>query len=508
MYLVTMALIERLRLGRSYKWLVLFAIGLGFLMNTVDVSITNIALPELGKVFGVDPSVILWVSVANFLASIGLTLTLGSLGDAIGRKQVFLTGFLVFSVGLAIAPLSTTLAMLILGRIIQGIGQAMVISNGDALLVSAFPASERGRALGLENVFIGLGLALGPLLGGLMLDLWGWQSLFYTRLPFMTAFFVFGLLVLRADRQEGRHVRFDFFGAITFFGFISGFLLALNRGPQTGWTDPLIVGLGTLGIVLFIVFMYIESRARMPVLEIHRGARFIWERLPVLDLSLFRNRLFSASNSANALQFLSQGAIILLLPFFLLDGRGFTASQAGLILLTFPVVRLVIAPMAGLIADRLSARLVSTIGLIVMTGAYLGLRSVGLDTPVAFLVALLLTEGAGISIFEPSNNSAILGAVPSGRLGTASGMIATVRQISQATGIAVAGTLYAVIQMNEESRLLSVGIDAGEALTRSVAIGMQEVMTVMILALAAAVIVSALRGKDPISRTEHAAASR
>ena len=492
-----MAFAQRIRSGSRYKWLVLVTVGLGILTSTVDGSITNIALPELGRVFGVDPSIILWVSVAYLLASIGLMLTLGSLGDAIGRKQVFLTGFLVFGIGLIITPLSTTLPMLLFGRVVQGIGQAMIIANGNALVVSAFPATERGRALGMENAFVGVGLASGPPLGGFLLDLWGWQSLFYTRAPFMAVFFVMGLLFLQNDRQEGRHMRFDFFGALALFGFISAFLLLLNRGPRLGWTEPIIIGLGTIAVLSLIGFLYVESRSRMPVLEIHRGARMLRERMPVLELSLFRSRLFSTANAANALQFISQGAIIILLPFFLLDGRGFTASQAGLILITLPVVRLVIAPVAGWAADKVSSRIVATAGLIVMTGAYMGLRGVGIDTPVAILITLLLAEGAGSSIFGPGNNSAIMGAVPQSHLGTASGMIGTVRQISQATGIAVAGTLYAVIQGNEESRLLASGVSTAEALPQSITTGFQDVLTVMVVTLVAAVIVSALRGPDP-----------
>ena len=496
-----MTLGQRIRSGPRYKWLVLVTVGLGILTSTVDGSITNIALPELAEIFGVDASVILWVSVAYLLASIGLMLTLGSLGDAIGRKQVFLTGFLVFGIGLVITPLSTTLPMLLFGRVVQGIGQAMILANGNALVVDAFPDTERGRALGMENAFVGVGLASGAPLGGFLLDVWGWQSLFWTRAPFMAAFFVMGLLFLRNDRQEGRHVRFDLLGAVALFGFISAFLLGLNRGPKLGWTEPVIIGLGVTALAMFIAFLFVESRSRMPIVEIHmRGIRVLRDHLPVLELNLFRNRMFSFANAANALQFLSQGAIIILLPFFLLDGRGFTATEAGLILITLPVVRLVIAPLAGWAADKAPSRIVSTVGLLVMTGAYFGLRSVGIDTPVAILVTLLLFEGAGSSIFGPGNNSAIMGSVPPSNLGTASAMLGTVRQISQATGIAVAGTLYAVIRSNEESRLLEAGVAADEALRQSVTTGFQDVLTIMLVTLLAAIVVSVLRGKDPPRR--------
>ena len=490
---------ERLRTSRQYKWLVLLTVGVSILTSSFDVAITNIALPELGREFNVEPDVILWVSVIYLLASLGLSLTFGSLGDAIGRKQVFLTGFLVFGLGLVIATLSTTLPMLLFARVVQGIGLALFISNSDAIVVAAFPEVERGRAIGLENVFVGIGLSTGPVLGGLLLDALGWQALFYTRIPFILFFFVMGLIVLRSDREEGRHIRFDFFGAVLLFAFMTTFLLALNRGPILGWSEPLIIGFATVASVSFAVFMYVQSRPDMMVLQIQRsGVRFLRERLPILELSLFLIRQFSASNATNTLQFITQGAIIILLPFFLLDGRGLTATQAGLILVTLPIVRLFVAPSAGWVADKVSTRVIATFGLMVMTAAYYGLSYIGVDTHVAILVTVLLSLGTGISIFEPGNNTALVSAVPPNRLGTASAMIATVRQVSQATGIAVAGTFFAVIQSSEESRLLAAGADEATAMAQSVTTGYQDVIAVLTVLLVAAIFVSALRGKDPV----------
>ncbi len=490
---------ERLRSSRQYKWLVLITVGVSILTSSFDVAITNIALPELGREFGVDPSVILWVSVIFLLASLGLILTLGSLGDAIGRKQVFLTGFLIFALGLLIAALSISLPMLLVGRVVQGIGLALFISNSDAIVVAAFPESERGRAIGLENVFVGIGLSTGPPLGGFLLDTLGWQSLFYTRIPFILLFFVMGLLILRNDRAEGRHLRFDFFGAVLLFSFMTTFLLTLNRGPILGWSEPLIIGFATAAVASFAVFMYVQSRPDMMVLQIRRsGVRFLRERLPILELSLFMIRQFSASNAANALQFITQGALIILLPFFLLDGRGLKATEAGLILVTLPLARLVIAPSAGWVADKISTRVVATAGIALMTAAYYSLSYIGVDTHVAVLITVLLALGTGISIFEPGNNTALVSSVPPHRLGTASAMIATVRQVSQATGIAIAGTLFAVIQRDEEAGLLDAGVGTEIAMAQSATTGFQDVITLLTVLLVVAIFVSALRGRDPV----------
>lgn len=494
-----MSFVERLRASGYYKWLVLLTVGVSILTSAFDVGITNIALPELGREFDVEPDIILWVSVIYLLASLGLSLTFGSLGDAIGRKQVFLSGFLVFGLGLVIATLSTTLPMLLVARVVQGIGLALFISNSDAIVVGAFPEAERARAIGLENVFVGIGLSTGPVLGGFLLDSLGWQALFYTRIPFILLFFVMGLVILRNDREEGRHVRFDFFGAVLLFGFMTAFLLALNRGPILGWSEPLIIGFAVAAIASFAVFMYVQSRPEMMVLQIRRsGIRFLRERLPILELNLFLIRQFSASNAANTLQFITQGAIIILLPFFLLDGRGLTATEAGLILVTLPIVRLVVAPSAGWVADKVSTRVIATFGLMVMTAAYYALSYIGVETHIAIFVTVLLSLGTGISIFEPGNNTALVSSVPPHRLGTASAMIATVRQVSQATGIAIAGTLFTVIRNAEESRLVDSGIDTGTAMAQSVTTAYQDVITYLTVLLVVAVFVSAFRGRDPV----------
>ena len=472
---------QGVRSAPYYKWLVLGTVGLGVLTSTVDGSIVNIALPDLRQVFGTDAGTVVWVSIIFLLSSVGLMLTLGSLGDAVGRKRVFLSGFVVFGVGLLAASFSQTLAQLLAARAVQGVGQALIISNGNALVVAAFPPTERGRALGIENAVVGVGLASGAPLGGFLLDALGWQALFWTRIPFMAVFLVMGLLVLRPDGKGTKPVAFDLTGAVTVFAAMSTFILALNRGPVLGWTDPLILGLGAGAVVSAAWFLLAERRAQTPVLE----------------LSLFRSRMFSASNAASAFQFLSQGAIIILMPFFLQDARGLTPFHAGVVLVTLPASRMVAGPIAGWVADKVSARSITTTGLVLMTVAYVGLRAVGLDTPMVWLVVLLLAEGIGSSIFGPANNSAVMGSAPPTHLGTASGMIATVRQASQTTGLALAATLFSTFQAGHEERLIGQGTAAALAERQAASLGVQEVLTVMLAFLVVATIVSALRGPDP-----------
>tara|TARA_B100000029_G_scaffold305730_1_gene298573 strand:+ start:20985 stop:22328 length:1344 start_codon:yes stop_codon:yes gene_type:complete len=438
------------------------------------------ALPFLTEEFETDPSVIVWISIIFLLTSIGIILTLGSLGDSVGRKRVFLGGFIVFGIGLILAPLSRSLPFLFFGRAVQGIGQAMIVSNGNALLVQSFPDNQRGTALGIENAVVGVGLASGPSIAGLILENWDWQSLFYFRVPFMIIFFVIGFLYLEKDRQSTSQFQFDIYGSISLFITMTCFLLGITFGRNHGWISSWTIIPFSIVPLSFGLFILAESKAKFPVLE----------------LKLFRSRLFSFANAANSLQFLSQGAIIILLPFFLLDARNLRPKTAGLILGTLPIVRLIVGPLAGWIADKTESIIITTTGLVIMAFAYFFLAKIGLGTHLGLIVIVLLIEGIGTSIFGPANNSAIMGSVPQRYLGTASGMIATVRQGSMATGIAISGTFYSIF-FTEKINALSVQNLSTELIARmSSAHGFQQVLNIMLVTLIIAILLSLLRGKD------------
>jgi len=166
--------------GDSYKWLVLLTVSIATLMATLDISIVNISFPKLTKVFDTEPSIVLWVSVAFLLVSVGLMLSVGKIGDALGRKRIYILGFALFTVGLILCSLSQNMLQLIISRIIQGVGSAMTISLGNAIVTSVFPRQERGKALGIIGAVVSAGLLAGPTLGGFLLDTLDWRSIFYT----------------------------------------------------------------------------------------------------------------------------------------------------------------------------------------------------------------------------------------------------------------------------------------------------------------------------------------
>ena len=179
-----------------YKWLALATVGLGVLTSTLDGSIVNLAYPVLTEAFNTTPSTVLWVTVAYLLVSSSLALPLGTIGDIVGRKRLYILGFIVFTIGLGLSSISQTIGQLISFRILQGVGQAMLVATINALIVDAFPDKERGRALGINGALVGLGLSSGPFLGGIILDFLGWQALFWTRLPVSVIGLIIAIVIL------------------------------------------------------------------------------------------------------------------------------------------------------------------------------------------------------------------------------------------------------------------------------------------------------------------------
>lgn len=479
-YWPTEARLTRWRNGQSYPWLVLATVGLGTLTSTVDGSIVNIALPTLGKTFHKDVADIAWVTVAYLLISVSLMLTMGKVGDAMGRKRVFLVGFLIFTVGLSFSAVSQSFVQLLGGRVVQAVGAAMITANGTALVVDAFSGHQRGRALGILGSIVGVGLMSGPPLGGFLLDLWGWRSIFFLRIPFGFLFILLTAMLLRPDSRKTEGLRFDYTGAVSLSVALSALILTVNRGPKLGWTEPLILAIGATAVLALGVFIHAELRAR----------------LPVLDLSLFRSRLFTMANLTNLLQFLSQGSLIILLPFFLLQGMGLEAGEAGLILAIMPAIRLFISPPAGWLADHMSSRTLCTLGLVIMMVGFLGLRLMDVTTPLILIVGMLLIEGIGTSIFGPANNSAVMGSVPPTHLGTGSAMIGTVREVGFAIGIALFGAVFSVRRGFHEAQLAGAGLAPEEAARQGLVLGVQETVTLTLVFIAAAVVASAFRGRD------------
>lgn len=411
------------------KWLVLIAIGMSTFMSALDTSVVNTVLPIITKSFESHIATVEWVVIIYLLIVSGLLLSFGRLGDIRGHRTVFLIGFSIFIISSALCGMSPTIEFLILFRGLQAIGAAMLAANSPAILTKSFPSSQRGQALGLQATMTYLGLTVAPSLGGWLTDLVSWRAIFYINIPVGISAFVLAWMFIPSDEGKKLHESFDFQGALLFLAGLVALLLALNQGYAWGWISPAISSLFVFAAIFLAVFIYVEKRRTNPL----------------LDLSLFRKRAFSSSVISAVLNYIAVFSILLLMPFYLLEGRGFTPSQAGLILTVQPIVMAVVAPIAGSFSDRIGTRIPTVTGMIVLAGGIFLMSRFGPATPIYQIAIALGIVGLGTGTFISPNNSAIMGAAPRERQGIAAGLLATARSTGMVLGVGLAGAIFTTI---------------------------------------------------------------
>jgi len=421
----------------SHKWWVLVSIGIGTFMSALDGSVVNSILPVIGQTLhpaaatgaglaGAQVAAVEWVVTVYLLVLSGLLLGFGRLGDLQGHKNVYIAGFFIFMASSALCGLAGSIPMLVTFRALQAIGAAMLSANSPAILTKSFPAIMRGRALGLQATMTYMGLTVGPSLGGWLADQFTWRSVFYINVPIAILALGLSLRYIPADKPLKVVERFDWGGALVFMAGLVSLLLGLNQGHALGWTSPTILAL--LGGALLLIALFIR-------LELRQAA-------PMLDLSLFTNRTFSASVASAVLNYMCVYSITFLLPFFLIQGLGYGASQSGLTLSAMPLVMAVVAPLSGALSDRIGARSLSISGMLLIMSGLLLLAGLGSESSQVDIAWRLMVCGLGIGIFISPNNSALMGAAPRRRQGIAAAIMATARNVGMVLGIGITGAIF------------------------------------------------------------------
>ncbi|MFC1952322.1 MFS transporter [Chloroflexota bacterium] len=465
--------------GITYKWISVIVVIIGTLMTSLDVGIIRIVLPYFSEIFQVDSNTVLWLSLIFLLTSACLMLTLGRIGDTFGRKRLFTAGLIVFSMGLGVSSIAQSFTQLLIYSTIQAVGSAMIISNGNAIVTASFPTEERGKALGIIGAAVGVGLLSGPALGGVLLDIFDWRAIYYLRLPIGIIGAIMAWTLLKEPPVSKRNNKFDFIGAATIFITMSCLLLSINRGQSLGWTSPLIISLGVACIISFTVSIFVENRVPQPV----------------VDLSLFRIRLFRAASVSHILNFMGTASVNFLMPFFLIQGLGFSNSKSGLILIAIPAVYIIVAPIAGRLSDKLGTLSLCTFGLTLISFGMFLLRGIGDDTSVFNIIWRFFVIGTGLALFDIPNSSAIMGSAPKERLGTASAMVATLRHIGMSIGTAIAGTAFTSNRLSYAAQLSSRGLAEEAIKVLSTISGFHTAILVTMLFPATGVVISLLRGR-------------
>jgi EmrB/QacA subfamily drug resistance transporter len=430
----------------SRKWYVMAAVAMGVFLATIDGSIVNVALPTLVEAFATQFAVVEWVVLAYLLTVTTLMLSVGRLGDMIGKKPLYVAGFIVFTIGSGLCGLSPSVELLIGFRVFQAIGASMLMALGVAIVTEAFPPSERGKALGIIGSMVSIGIVIGPVLGGLLIGALSWHWIFFVNLPvgvvgtWMVLRFVPGL------KPPGGQ-RFDLAGAGTLFVSLMALLIALTLGQQRGFAAPEVLALFGACLVLLVAFVVIERRSEQPM----------------IDLTLFRNRLFNVNLITGFATFISVNGTIILMPFYLENVLGYSPEYVGFLLAVVPIAVGITAPISGTLSDRVGTRPITVVGLAIILGGFFAVSTLGLNTTALGYVLRFLPIGIGIGVFQSPNNSAIMGAVPRSRLGVASGLLSMTRTLGQTTGIATLSAVWAGFVASRAGGLLPGGATAAPA---------------------------------------------
>ncbi len=411
------------------KWGVLFAVGVGTFMSAMGGSAVYTVLPVVTQAFGVDVAAVEWVLTVYLLVVSTMLLSFGRLGDLRGHRQVYVSGFLVLLIASALCGLAPTPAALIAARAGQALGAAMVFANGPAILTRAFPASQRGRALGMQAAMTYLGLTAGPSLGGWVAALWSWRAVFFLNLPVGLVAIALSLRFLPDDAPLEKRESFDLPGAALFTLGLGALLIALNRGHAWGWQSAAALTTFVIAIVLLAAFVVVERCVTAPM----------------LDFALFRHRAFSAAATSAVLNYLCVNSVVFLLPFYLMDGRGLGPARAGLVLTTQPIVMAVVAPVSGALSDRIGSRALATAGMTVLAAGLFCLSRLGPATPVTLVALALVITGLGTGIFGSPNNNTLMGAAPRHRQGIAGGVLACARNTGMVLGVGLAAAVFTTV---------------------------------------------------------------
>lgn len=429
------------------KWTsIIVTVGIGSFMATLDSSVVNIALPQISTYFNVTISTIEWVVMAYLLVISSLLLTYGRLGDMYGHKRIYSNGFLIFTAGSLLCGLSPSIVILITSRVVQAIGAGMLMAMGPAIITDVTPSKDRGKALGMNGVATYVALTSGPIIGGFLTSKFGWQSIFFINVPVGVIGYFMGRKFL-INKQVNTSQKFDIAGAVLMFFAMVTLLLPLNYGESAGWNNPIIIASFVISVILFGAFIHKEMNVEAPM----------------MDLTLFRSKLFTMSNISLLISFIAGFSITLLMPFYFQDLRGMSASTAGLMLIPQPIMTILITPVSGILSDKIDSRYLSSLGMLIVAIGMFLLSTLNINsTPLQSSLFLMLI-GLGNGSFQTPNNSSIMGSVPEDRRGIASGMLATMRNIGMVLGTAIAGAVFTA-QQNHLISVLKLNGISGEAL--------------------------------------------
>ena len=406
------------------KWSVLIIVVLSTFMSTLDSSIVNVALPRMADSLGVTTASIQFVATSYLIVISGTVLIFGKLGDMFGKTTMFTLGVIVFTIGSLLCGLSHSYWFLIMARAIQAIGAAGTMANNQGIVTEVFPVQERGKALGLLGTAVALGSLVGPGLGGMIVGVLSWEYIFTINVP-IGILAVIGAFFLLPKTKTKANGRMDLYGAILFIVTIVSLFGALSEGLNLGFGPPLILTGFFLAAVSFAVFLVVEKKRKDPMIQ----------------LDIFKNGLFSLSIFCGFISFVAMFCNNIILPFYLQDVMEFSPQKAGLIMMAYPLILMVVAPVSGHLSDKIGSEILTFIGLVFTSVGLFSMSFLNENSAVITMVSLIGIMSVGMGLFQSPNNSLIMSTVSRDKLGVAGSINALVRNVGMVCGIALATTL-------------------------------------------------------------------
>ncbi|MDF2502822.1 MFS transporter [Clostridium sp.] len=402
------------------RWLILLTVVLMTFMCCLDTSIVNVALPVMSKKLNVTMGSIEWVITSYLIIISAMILIFGRLGDIKGKTKIFKFGIALFTIGSFLCGMTNSLLVLVLARIIQGVGAAATMSNSQGIITHVFPANERGRALGISGTFVALGTMVGPPIGGLIVSAFSWEYIFLINVPIGIMTFIISMKIFPRANNILKE-KLDARGSILFIIGIVSLFGSLVQGQNIGYKHPIIIIGFIIAIISLVSFIIMEKVVKIPLLE----------------LSIFKNNLFSLSIFCGFVSFIAISAVTIILPFYLQDVLKLSPAITGIFMMISPLILAVVSPVSGYLSDKIGSEFLTFLGLILMSIGFVFMATLNENSSLLIVAAFIAIMTVGNGMFQSPNNSLVMSTVAKNKLGIAGSVNALVRNLGMVLGVSL-----------------------------------------------------------------------
>jgi len=435
----------------NYKWIALSCTTIGALLSVMSGGTLIVALPNIMKELKADMGTVTWILMGYMLVLTILVPSIGRIADMFGRKKLYVSGFALFTAASLLCAWSNTGMQLLVYRLIQGVGGALMVANSTAIVADAFPKNELGKALGINTMFISIGSVIGPILGGFLVSI-GWRNIFYLNIPIGIIGTLWAALRLKETNCYIEKQKFDWLGTISFTVGMFSLLMALTIGSFSGWFNFKVMVLFAVAAVLMSAFVKIENSIEQPM----------------LDMRLLKTKVLAFAYASNFFNGVARGAVTFLMIFYLQGIKGVDPITAGIFLTPFAISMFIVSPISGYLSDKYDSRLLSSVGLLISAAGLLGLMCIEVKTSIFELMVWMFIMGIGSGLFFSPNTNSIMGAVPVNKRGIAAGVRTMLMNAGSVLSIAVSMAVIGSSVSPEAMQGLFLGTQVG---SQGIAVG-------------------------------------